>query len=650
MFDFHISRKQTRPLLKVTLFVVLLTVAASVYYRSASLKARPTSAPASSSLAGNPTSPAEARASEAYGKLPLSFEANKGQSNAQVKFLSRGSGYSLFLTNEEAVLVSRNADATLRMKFIGASRSAQVEGQNELPGKANYIRGNDPRKWRTNISTYARVNYKNLYPGIDLTYYGNQRRLEYDFTVAPNADPKAIALSIQGADKLELDAEGNLLMQIANGTVRQLKPMVYQEASGVRQEIACNYELIGKTEIGFQVGEYDKSLALVIDPILDYSTYLGGFGSDPARSIAVDSDGNAYVSGQTTSPNYPTAAGPSPIINGVADAFVVKLNAAGTALIYSTVFGGSGSESARGVTVDAHGNAYATGFTSSIDFPTVHPIQAAYGGGPHDAFVAKLNAAGSAFVYSTYLGGTLDETGYGIAVKHGSAYVTGVTNSANIPTANPLQQFNAGGYDAFVTRVNRAGTQLVYSTYLGGSGDDVQIVSGDSTGNTSQAGIAVDENDRAYVSGTTNSTNFPTKNPIQPSLAGIYNAFVAKLSARGTRLIYSTYLGGNVVDNGNRLAIDSEGNAYVEGSTNSTTFPTKHAIQPAFGGGFSDIFVTKINAAGTALVYSTYLGGTGDDYGFAPQLTEAAALSSADKLRQQTFPRRIRFRRHIVPE
>jgi hypothetical protein len=613
---------------------------------------------------------------KAYGKLPLSFETNQGQTDRRVRFLSRGSGYNLFLANTEAVLQLQHTDfaaqnekavrsasdsenpqsIVLRTKFVGARRTARVEGENEQSGKVNYILGNDPRKWRADISTYAKVTYKNLYPGIDLSYYGNQQQLEYDFVVAPGADPRAIRLDLQGADKIQVDDRGDLLMAVAGGTVRQRKPAVYQEVNGVREQIASRYVLLHTGDprlrtVGFQLGEYNSSRPLVIDPILDYSTYLGGIGSDTARSIAVDSDGNAYISGQTTSPNFPTASGPSPIIKGVADAFVVKLNAAGTALVYSTVFGGSGSESARGVAVDAHGDAYLTGFTSSADFPTVHPIQPVYGGGAHDAFVAKLNATGSAFIYSTYLGGTGDEAGYNIAVRHGSAFVTGVTNSINFPTENPLQPHNAGGYDAFVTRVNRAGTELVYSTYLGGSGDDVQISSGDSTGVTSSAGIAVDEDDHAYISGTTDSKDFPTKNPIQPHFAGTvgypcgptppfcdYNAFVAKLSSRGSRLIYSTYLGGNAVDNGNRLAIDGDGNAYVEGSTNSTNFPTKNAIYSSFQGGFSDIFVTKINAAGTALVYSTYLGGKGDDYGFGLAVDRGGSAYLAGQTNSTDFP------------
>jgi hypothetical protein len=636
MFTIPHLRDHLRQLLQSALFIAVLTsfVTASVHlpgWPGPQMHVASKTASTSSSRP-EPSLAAEARAGEAYGKLPLTFEVNRGQTDSKVGFLSRGKGYDLSLSNAEAVIAQRKEGsnessrdtqtgpaAVLRMKVVGAARAAHLEGLDELAGKANYLVGNDPHKWLTNISTYGRVTEKNVYPGIDLLYYGNrQQQLEYDFRLAPGADLTAIRLGVYGADKVAIDA-GDLSIQMAGANLRQRAPLAYQEVNGLRQEIACRYvlrQIPGAYSVGFEVGEYDVSRPLIIDPILDYSTYLGGSLGDSGRSIALDAEGNAYVSGQTSSPNFPSPGGVSPVVHGINDAFVAKLNPEGTALVYSTVFGGSGTESARAVAVDGRGNAYLTGFTSSADFPTVNPIQPNYGGGAHDAFVAKLNATGSAFVYSTYLGGAGDEAGYNIAVRRGRAFVTGVTNSTNFPTANPLQPNNAGGYDAFITSLNRAGTSLVYSTYLGGSGDDVQIVSGDSTGNASQAGIAVDEDGNAYVSGSTNSVDFPTKNPIQPANAGSYDAFVAKLNARGSKLIYSTYLGGNFIDNGNRLAIDREGNAYIEGSTNSTNFPSANAIQPTYGGGISDIFITKLDAAGRAIVYSTYLGGSGGDYGF----------------------------------
>jgi len=355
-------------------------------------------------------------------------------------------------------------------------------------------------------------------------------------------------------------------------------------------------------ELGFEVGAYDASLPLVIDPTLVYSTYLGGSGFDYGSGIAVDSAGNAYVTGQTYSTDFPTANPFQAARVGGPDAFVAKLNAAGSALVYSTYLGGNGDDYGRGIAVDAAGNAYVTGETGSTNFPTANPLQASNAGGNYDAFVAKLNAAGSALVYSTYLGGSDYDYGYGIAVDAaGNAYVTGETFSTNFPTANPLQASNAGGPNAFVAKLNAAGSALVYCTYLGGSGGD------------SGQGIAVDAAGNAYVTGETGS-NFPTANPFQASNAGGPDAFVARLNATGSALVYSTYLGGNGNDHGSAIAVDAAGNAYVTGETFSTNFPTANPLRASNAGG-GDVFVAKLNAAGSALVYCTYLGGSSWDYG-----------------------------------
>jgi hypothetical protein len=519
------------------------------------------------------------------------------------------------------------------MNLVGADQAAKVTGLEELPGKANYFIGNDPKKWQTNVPTYAKVKYENVYPGIDLVYYGNQGKLEYDFVVAPGADPKAITLGFAavGSAPLQIDAQGDLLVQTGDGAVQFHKPVVYQKQPSAlsgqpsvglddrqwnRRVLDGRYVLSTNNRVQFQIPDYDKNEPLVIDPVLSYSTYLGGSGADTASGIAVDSSGNAYVTGNTLSSDFPTASPLQSANGGGGDAFVTKLNAAGNALVYSTYLGGSGADAANGIAVDSSGNAYVTGSTSSTNFPTNGPLQAA-NGGFSDAFVTKLNAAGNALVYSTYLGGSGVDTAYGIAVdSSGNAYVAGVTNSANFPTANPLQPASGGDYDAFVTKLNATGNALVYSTYLGGSGRE-------------QAnGIAVDSSGNAYVTGRTSSTNFPTNSPLQPARGGAgctlntlpcaNDAFVTKLNAAGNALVYSTYLGGSDNDQGLSIAVDSSGNAYVTGSTLSSDFPTASPIQPANGGG-TDAFVTKLNAAGNALVYSTYLGGSGTDlaYGIA---------------------------------
>jgi hypothetical protein len=580
--------------------------------------------------------------------LPLHFEANQGQTHQDVRFLARGPGYSLYLTAGEAVLVltkpnpdakrdahstperlntqAREAPVVVRMSLVGAAPKPRVSGLGELPGKANYFIGNDPAKWRTNVPTYAKVHYRGVYPGIDLVYYGNQRQLEYDFVVAPGADPERIVLGFQGAERLEIDAKGELVLHAAGGAIRQRKPVIYQEIDGVRREIEGGYVLKGATRVGFQVAAYDLSRPLIIDPVLVYSTYLGGSGGDQGFGIAVDAAGAAYVTGETSSADF-TAGCTAPCtvldatLGGSRDAFVAKLNATGTALVYSTYLGGSGFDRGFGIAVDAAGAAYVTGETSSADFPAgcTAPCTVLDGslGGAEDAFVVKLNATGTALVYSTYLGGSSNEFGLGIAVDAtGAAYVTGVTFSADFTAGctapcTVLKATRGGSSDAFVTKLNATGTALVYSTYLGGSGSE------------SGTGIAVHATGAAYVTGGTTSADFTAGctapcTVLDGSHGGLEDAFVVKLNATGTALVYSTYLGGSGSDTGLGIAVDAAGAAYVTGFTGSTDF-TAGCTAPCTVlngslGGF-DAFVTKLNATGTALVYSTHLGGSAHDTG-----------------------------------
>lgn len=590
------------------------------------------------------TSPApiksdQARLRETYGRLPLRFEANDGQTNRQVKFLARGDGYNLFLTSQEAVLTlrgnqkmgaadadaanreniqpagqSQESRAVLRMKLAGANPVPLVQGCDKLPGRSHYFIGNDPRQWRTDIPHYGRIKYSGVYPGVDLIYYGHQGQLEYDFVVSPGSDPRTISLSFAGAQEVRLDAEGELVLAIGSAEIRQRKPIIYQEVAGARREIAGGYRIEGKDRVSFTVGTYDESRELVIDPVLVYSTYLGGSGFDAGFGITVDGSGHAYVTGHTDSPNFPTTAGAFQLSNaGGNDAVVTKLNRAGTGLVYSTYLGGSGFDTGRAIAVDCVGNAHVTGGTSSLNFPTTPgAIQSANGGGS-GAFVTKLNRGGGNLVYSTYLGGTAFpsgvEAGSGIAVDGGGdTYVVGSTDSTDFPiTPGAFQPAHAGGVDAFVTKLNRRGTALVYSTYLGG------------VSNENARDIAVDDDDSAYVTGNTSSPGFPTTptafqtaNPGGPS-----SAFVTKLNRSGAALVYSTYLGGSASDVGRDIAVESSGEAYVVGDTDSLNFPTTPgAFQPAFAGGpDEDAFVTKLNRRGEALVYSTYLGGTGLEEG-----------------------------------
>src|SRR5438445_442142 len=476
----------------------------------------------------------------AYGKVPLSFEANQGQTDPQVRFLSRGSGYTLFLTPTEAVLTltkagahakrqisgeatlvepEKHAGTVLRMKLLGANPMSRVTGVEELRGRSNYFIGNDPAKWRANVPTHAKVEYRDVYPGVNLVYYGNQRQLEHDFVVSPGADPKAITLAFEGMDGVAIDALGDLVLRADGSEVRLRKPVVYQEHNGRRAVIPTRYVFKAERQVAFEVAAYDATMPLIIDPVLAYSTYLGGFGEDEGRAIAADPNCSincsAYVTGTTNSLNFPTITGAFQTIPGSIffnDVFVTKLNVTGTALAYSTYLGGGGGDEGFGIAVDAAGSAYVTGCTGSADFPTLGAFQATFGGGFSDGFVTKFDPGGSALVYSTQLGGLGFDEGRAIAVdKDGNAYVTGLTGSGNFPTTPGAVQttFAGGGIvivagcrnplffdaDAFVTKLNATGTALAYSTYLGGHGFEEGF------------GIAVDAAGFTYVTGGTSSAD-----------------------------------------------------------------------------------------------------------------------------------------------
>ncbi|HTD43587.1 MAG TPA: SBBP repeat-containing protein [Bryobacteraceae bacterium] len=536
-------------------------------------------------------------ASNTYGKLPLSFEPNQGQTDARVKFLSRASGYTLFVTAREAVFASQDGSVE-RMTLMGANLRPRFEPLDKQSGISNYFIGNDPLKWRTNITNYGKVALRDVYPGIDLVFYGNERQLEYDWIVAPGADPKLIHVKCEGPSQVTKNASGDLVLSTS---LVARKPFILQEG----KRIEGGYSVRGR-EVTFELAKYDAGKPLVIDPVLLYSTYLGGSGVDQGRGIAVDGAGNAYVTGFTSSLDFP-AGSPIQVANagGTFDAFVTKINAAGSARVYSTYLGGEVTDQGTGIAVDGAGNAYVTGYTNSFDFPTRKAIQSAFALGAEDAFVTKIDAAGSTLLYSTYLGGGGTDLAQGIAVDSaGNAYVTGYTNSNDFPTASPMQSSNGGnGYDAFVTKINAAGSAYVYSTYLGGSGDDFG------------QGIAVDSAGNAYATGFTYSTNFPTTNALQPTFGGFTDVFVTKINAAGSARVYSTYLGGSGPDVGQGIAVDGAGNAYVTGYTLSTNFPTNRPLQNAHSSFATDAFVSKINTAGSALVYSTYVGGSGDDRG-----------------------------------
>lgn len=570
------------------------------------------------SAAGVPSKAAltgDAPTLETLGTLPLSFEANRGQADKRFRFLCRGSGYTLFFGPSEAALSlarigpdgSTHRDF-IRMKLLGANPAPRIEGVDPLPGRANYFIGNDPNKWKASIPTYGRVRYSNVYPGVDLVHYGNQGRLEHDFVIAPGADPRRIQLSFEGVDEVGIDGIGDLVLGSGASAVRLHKPLVYQEVSGTRRIIGGWYVLKGKRRVAFEVARYDRAKPLVIDPLLSYSTYLGGSSDEYCLGLARDASGNLYVGGMTQSTNFPTTAGAfRTVAAGAWDVFVTKLNPTGTAVLFSTYLGGSSEEDTRGLAVDDSG-VYVAGFTFSSDFPTTPGAYQRAFAGFKDNFVSKLTPGGDSLVYSTFIGGSAQEEGGRLAVdSSGNAYITGETASGDYPTTpGAFQPYHRGGQkDAFVTKLNTAGTALVYSTYLGGSSWD---------GGTA---IGVDSFGYAYAAGCTESPDFPvTAGAFQTSLRGSCEGYVTKLNLAGTGVVYSTFLGGTGFDRILAIALDADGNAYLTGQTQSSDFPrTPGAFQPAYSGGW-DAFVAKLNATGSVLVYSRYLGGSGDDVGY----------------------------------
>ncbi len=626
---------------------------------------------------------------QSYGKMPLSFEANRGQADKSAKFIARGNGYGLYLTGQDAVLVLRKpksggnappvypqtsalgvttqrtsasvaasgaAEASagrpqsttdvLRMQLAGAKFDPEPDGLDPLPGTVNYFLGNDPAKWRSGIPTFGKVQYRGIYRGVDLVYYGNQQSLEYDFVVAPGADTKPIRLRFAGARKITIDSSGNLAIVSRHGSIAFHKPEVYQTIAGVRRPIVGRFRLLAHDQVGFAIGSYDHASPLVIDPILAYSTFFGGTTADFVAAIAADSGGNAYVTGLTASEDFPLTAGAFQAINyatptnQVSTAFVSKFNASGSALLYSTFVGGNGVQNSlhnqgdygKAIAVDAAGNAYITGYTYSTNFPITsgafQPTNKAGASGLATGFVTKLNPSGTALVYSTYLGGSVLDELSGIALDtSGDAFISGVSFSADYPTTSGAIQtvnksYGGNGYNSVVTKLNPAGSGLIYSTYLGGGSSN-----GSGLGTIYWTNpIVVDKSGDAYVAGFTASGNFPvTTGAYQTLNHGAYTVTVSKLNPTASALIYSTYLGGSSGSICEGLAVDSAGNAYVAGYTSDLDFPvtsgafqtTNKSDQNTTNSQYSNEngFLTKINPAGSGLVYSTYLGGTTGPWG-----------------------------------
>src|SRR5215217_9045262 len=526
----------------------------------------------------------EKEALNAYGKLPLSFVPNEGQTDEAVRYYAQGAGYGFFFTPKGATLSfadGKGRGHALALDFLGANPHATLEAQERLSGGVNYLVGDDPAEWQQGLPTHGELLYGGLWPGVDMAVRGEEGgKLKYEFHLQPGASVEDVRLAYRGAEVLSVGAGGELLVQTSLSVLKDAAPVSYQRIGGERVPVESRYRLTGDGGYGFAVGSHDPRYPLVIDPELDYSTFLGGNDLDVGLGIAVDGTGSAYVTGQTYSSDYPTTPGAyDPSDNDRIDAFVTKLNASGSDLVYSTYLGAEGDEVGFDIAVDGSGSAYVTGETTSTNYPTTSgaydtTFSGGRGGGNSicaffgqecDAFVTKLNASGSDLAYSTFLGGTEPDRGNGIVVREGSAYVTGYTNSSAYPTTTGAfdRTFNVGtfGPDAFVTKLNASGSALAYSTFLGGTDVDRGW------------GIAVRDG-RAYVTGETSSTNYPTTSGAFDRTFNGLDAFVTKLNASGSALAYSTFLGGTNTDQGRGIAVDGSARAYVTGGTDSENYRT----------------------------------------------------------------------------
>jgi hypothetical protein len=596
-----------------------------------------------------------------YGKLPLSFEPNRGQATPGTLYLARGNGYLVSVEpgGSHVLLRTRSKSAQISTQLVGAAAHPSLEALDPLPGHSSYFRGNDATKWLTNIPNYGKIRASGVYPGIDVIYYGNQSQLEYDFVLNPGANPAKIRMRFDGVSSLRNDKDGNLVLTTPAGEIIQRKPAIYQTVAGERRAVPGHFVLQGRRTVAFELATYDRSRPLVIDPVLVYSSFLGGSDHDEGHAVAADATGNLYLTGVT----YSTPQGDADIIirqiapdgsaflfnadiggsdndigNGIAvdpsgsvyvggysastdfplqnpfqdgnagtdNPIVLRLDPTGTTLIFSTYIGGSGDDFGDAIALDSQGNVYLAGGTSSPDFPTSAGAYQTQLRGNSDCFVVMFDSQGNG-IFSTFIGGGSDNEAFGIAVDaQGNSYITGETDSDSYPQVNPpFQHSRHGGIDAFVTELSADGSQLIYSTFAGGSGTD------------SGGGIAVDPAGNAFIVGTTTSSDFPTTSGSYQSgfSGGSSDIFVQGYTVNGRNLQFSTFLGSHGTDEGNAIALDSADNVYVTGDSNSDQYPvTSGAVQPNRKAGF-DIVLSILDPTGSQLRYSTFLGGSGDDFG-----------------------------------
>ncbi len=577
-----------------------------------------------------PLDPSGPESSLIQGKmllLPLSFIENCGQAPEEVKFHVDAASHMISFMPDRIVLTapgnagSPPTDSVVSMEFVDSSGPTAIIGYEILPGTANFFTGSDPANWHNNIPTYAAIRYESLYQGIDLKYSGTDGFLKREFIVSPGSDPASILIAIDGINSLEYVDDGSIRIDTPIGILIDEAPIAYQEINGNNVPVEVHYRLQDGHTVGFEVGQYDGQYPLVIDPVLLFSSFLGGARNEQGNSIAIDSADNAYVTGFTQSTNFPVVL---PAINGTKpdgsiskkDIFVTKVDTINYVKLYSTYIGGSGNDAGNGIAVDSSGAAYLIGDTTSTNFPLVNPIKATLNG-TQDVFALKINSSGTSIDYSTYYGGSATDSGKSIAVdSEGNAYIAGDTASSDLSLVSPIQGTFGGVNDAFLAKINPDGTALLYSTYLGGELVDFA------------SSIALDSSDCVYLAGETRSAGFPTTTGAYQetqggmSYSGIYvDAFITKVNSTGLTLDYSTYLGRCDMETGRGIAVDGEGNAYVTGAiamVNAGDFPLVNPIQPTSASSMSaEAFVTKINPEGSTLVYSTYLGGSLNDEAYA---------------------------------
>lgn len=589
--------------------------------------------------------------------LPLGFEPNVGNAESRIRYLARGAHFGLYVTADSLAMtrwqpsdavrdprtgagVGIRTTRSLAIQFVGASASSTVVAERPLAGTVNYLRGADPTRWRTDVRRYAGVRCQGLYPGVDLAIYGNQTDAEYDLVVAPNADPGVVALRFSGATQVRLDPDGALVLDTDAGTVKQGRPVVYQQIDGVRRPVSARYTIASDGAVGFCLGAYDPAYALVIDPTLGYSTYLGGLFDETGFGIVVDRTGSAYVTGMTSSPDFHILNAAQPVVSVYyPDAFVTKFAPGGAQIEYSTFIGGNYIDIATGIAIDAGGSAYVSGFTGATDFPVANAFQpqnntstdAGLGVELFDAFVTKLSPEGNAFLYSTYLGGSDWEFASHIAIDAtGAAYVVGDTRSDDFPVFAPFQP-NRGsvgrGSDAFVTKVAPTGRALVYSSFYGGRFDE------------SGQGIGVDSTGATWITGMTQSDNLIKVRPLQSQFDGVQDVFVAKLATlpSPTQVVFSSYLGGSTFDWAQELFVDQNDAVYITGWTESADFPTANAVQRTLAGG-RDAYLAEINPSASTLVFSTFLGGSGGDEGQSVTVDSDGFIYTAGFTGSANFP------------